>query len=79
MRTPPAEPSQRDRLIGIRDNLVHRIADARCVSRLGEVEGLDIGLTGRPHLSRGAAIRVRPTGRSAGEARHAAGAADRTA
>ncbi|MET9695205.1 site-specific integrase [Streptomyces sp. NPDC006514] len=40
------EPSQRDRLIEIRDNLIDRIAEGQCEGWLGEVEGLEISLAG---------------------------------
>ncbi|MEK8146664.1 hypothetical protein NKH18_51525 [Streptomyces sp. M10(2022)] len=40
------EPSQRDRLIEIRDNLLDRIAEAQREGWLGEVEGLEISLAG---------------------------------
>ncbi|MFF4020694.1 hypothetical protein [Streptomyces sp. NPDC001843] len=40
------EPSQRDRLIEIRYNLLHRIAEAQREGWLGEVEGLEISLAG---------------------------------
>ncbi|MFF2078370.1 tyrosine-type recombinase/integrase [Kitasatospora sp. NPDC058162] len=40
------EPSQRDRLIEIRDNLIDRIAEAQREGWLGEVEGLEISLSG---------------------------------
>lgn len=40
------EPSQRDRLIEIRDNLIDRIAEAQREGWLGEVEGLEISLAG---------------------------------
>jgi hypothetical protein len=40
------DPAQRDRLVEIRDNLVARIIEAKHEGWLGEVEGLQIGLTG---------------------------------
>lgn len=40
------EPSQRQRLIEVRDNLAARIAEARANHWLGEVEGLRISLAG---------------------------------
>ncbi|MGZ2362283.1 integrase [Streptomyces sp. 372A] len=40
------EPSQRGRLIEIRDNLIDRIAEAQREGWLGEVEGLEISLAG---------------------------------
>ncbi|WP_269856997.1 hypothetical protein [Streptomyces sp. RPT161] len=40
------EPSQRDRLIEIRDNLINRISEAQREDWLGEVEGLEISLAG---------------------------------
>ena len=40
------DPSQRHRLIEIRDNLVARIAEARQQGWLGEVEGLEVSLAG---------------------------------
>ncbi|MCX4399412.1 site-specific integrase [Streptomyces sp. NBC_00264] len=40
------EPSQRDRLTEIRDNLLDRIAEAQREGWLGEVEGLEISLAG---------------------------------
>ncbi|MER7955248.1 hypothetical protein ABTY94_10950, partial [Streptomyces sp. NPDC096030] len=40
------EPSQQDRLIEIRDNLLDRIAEAQREGWLGEVEGLEISLAG---------------------------------
>ncbi|MFF7237734.1 tyrosine-type recombinase/integrase [Streptomyces collinus] len=40
------EPSQRDRLIEIRDNLINRISEAQREGWLGEVEGLEISLAG---------------------------------
>ncbi|MCX5166011.1 integrase [Streptomyces sp. NBC_00053] len=40
------EPSQRGRLIEIRDNLLDRIAEAQREGWLGEVEGLEISLAG---------------------------------
>jgi hypothetical protein len=40
------DPVQRDRLIEIRDNLKARIAEAEREGWLGEVEGLQISLTG---------------------------------
>ncbi|MFJ5610620.1 integrase [Streptomyces sp. NPDC093221] len=40
------EPSQRDRLVEIRDNLIERIAEAQQVGWLGEMEGMEISLAG---------------------------------
>ncbi|UKY54898.1 hypothetical protein [Streptomyces inhibens] len=40
------EPSQRDRLIEIRDNLLDRITETQREGWLGEVEGLEISLAG---------------------------------
>ncbi|MEU5930874.1 hypothetical protein AB0L49_49230 [Streptomyces antimycoticus] len=40
------DPSQRDRLTEIRDNLLDRIAEAQREGWLGEVEGLEISLAG---------------------------------
>jgi integrase len=40
------DPSQRHRLIEIRDNLVARIAEARREGWLGEIEGLEVSLAG---------------------------------
>ncbi len=40
------EPTQRPRLIEIRDNLTARIAEARREGWLGEVEGLHVSLAG---------------------------------
>ncbi len=40
------DPSQRHRLIEIRDNLVARIAEARQQGWLGEIEGLQVSLAG---------------------------------
>jgi hypothetical protein len=40
------DPAQRHRLIGVRDNLLARIEEARTQRWLGEVEGLQISLTG---------------------------------
>jgi hypothetical protein len=40
------EPSQRDRLVEIRDNLIERIAEAQREGWLGEVESLEISLAG---------------------------------
>ena len=40
------DPAQRPRLIEIRDNLHARIAEARREGWLGEVDGLQISLTG---------------------------------
>jgi hypothetical protein len=39
-------PAQRTRIVEIRDNLIDRIAEADREGRLGEVEGLNISLTG---------------------------------
>ncbi|MGW1270842.1 hypothetical protein [Streptomyces sp. NPDC002491] len=41
-----AEPSQRGRLLEIRDNLLDRIAEAQREGWHGEVEGLEISLAG---------------------------------
>ncbi|MFD5538488.1 hypothetical protein ACFWIJ_11755 [Streptomyces sp. NPDC127079] len=41
-----AEPSQRGRLLEVRDNLLDRIAEAQREGRRGEVEGLEISLAG---------------------------------
>ncbi len=40
------DPAQHDRLAEIRDNLTARIAEAQEKGWLGEVEGLQISLTG---------------------------------
>jgi len=40
------DPSQRQRLVEIRDNLTARIAEARREGWLGEVEGLQVSLAG---------------------------------
>jgi hypothetical protein len=40
------DPAQRDRLLEIRDNLTARIAEAEREGWLGEVEGLQVSLTG---------------------------------
>ena len=40
------DPAQRDRLAEIRDNLTARIAEAEQKGWLGEVEGLQVSLTG---------------------------------
>jgi hypothetical protein len=40
------EPSQRHRLIEIRDNLISRITEARQEGWLGEIEGLEVSLAG---------------------------------
>ena len=40
------DPAQRARLEEIRDNLEARIIEAKCEGWLGEVEGLQISLTG---------------------------------
>ena len=40
------DPTQRDRLVEIRDNLIARIAEAEREGWLGEVEGLQISLAG---------------------------------
>lgn len=40
------DPDQRQRLVEIRDNLVSRISEAEREGWLGEVEGLQISLTG---------------------------------
>ena len=40
------DPSQRARLVDIRDNLVDRIAEAEREGWLGEVEGLRVSLAG---------------------------------
>ncbi|MEU9887741.1 hypothetical protein [Sphaerisporangium sp. NPDC051011] len=40
------DPSQRDRLVEIRDNLLARIAEAGREGRHGEVEGLRVSLAG---------------------------------
>jgi integrase len=40
------DPSQRQRLVEIRDNLIARIAEARQEGWLGEVEGLEVSLAG---------------------------------
>jgi hypothetical protein len=40
------DPSQRHRLIEIRDNLIARIAEARQQGWLGEIEGLQVSLAG---------------------------------
>ncbi|WP_247204180.1 integrase [Streptomyces sp. AgN23] len=40
------DPSQRARLAEIRDNLIARIAEAETEGWLGEVEGLQVSLTG---------------------------------
>ncbi|CAL9663000.1 hypothetical protein [Streptomyces sp. enrichment culture] len=38
------EPTQRHRLVEIRDNLIARIAEAEQEGRLGEIEGLQVSL-----------------------------------
>jgi hypothetical protein len=43
------DPSQRDRLCEIRDNLIARIAEAEHEGWLGEVEGLKVSLAGAEH------------------------------
>lgn len=43
------DPAQRPRLLEIRDNLHARIAEARREGWLGEVDGLQISLTGARH------------------------------
>jgi hypothetical protein len=40
------DPAQRDRLAEIRDNLTARIAEAEREGWLGEIEGLQVSLTG---------------------------------
>jgi hypothetical protein len=40
------DPTQRDRLVEIRDNLIDRIAEAEREGWLGEVEGLRVSLAG---------------------------------
>ena len=40
------DPAQRDRLVEIRDSLTARIAEAEREGWLGEVEGLQVSLTG---------------------------------
>lgn len=40
------DPTQRDRLVEIRDNLLARIAEAEREGWLGEVEGLQVSLAG---------------------------------
>ncbi|MGW3473792.1 hypothetical protein ACWDKQ_36365 [Saccharopolyspora sp. NPDC000995] len=40
------DPAQRQRIVEIRDNLTARIAEAEREGWLGEVEGLQISLTG---------------------------------
>jgi hypothetical protein len=40
------DPAQRQRLLDVRDNLIARIDEARREGWLGEVEGLQISLTG---------------------------------
>jgi hypothetical protein len=40
------DPTQRDRLVEIRDNLIARIIEAEREGWLGEVEGLRISLAG---------------------------------
>jgi hypothetical protein len=40
------DPAQHDRLVEIRDNLIARIIEAKREGWLGEVEGLQISLTG---------------------------------
>ncbi len=55
------DPSQRHRLIEIRDNLAARIAEARKEGWLGEVEGLEVSLAGAEEkLSRWSAEWSRP-------------------
>jgi hypothetical protein len=41
-----ARPTQHDRLVEIRDNLIDRIAEAEREGWLGEVEGLQVSLAG---------------------------------
>jgi hypothetical protein len=43
------DPTQRQRIAEIRDNLLARIAEAQHEGWLGEVEGLKISLTGAEH------------------------------
>ncbi|MEU9247447.1 integrase [Streptomyces sp. NPDC048385] len=43
------EPTQRPRLLEVRDNLINRIEEARREGWLGEVEGLQISLAGARH------------------------------
>lgn len=40
------DPAQRARLEEIRDNLTARIIEAKCEGWLGEIEGLQVSLTG---------------------------------
>ncbi|WP_242434264.1 hypothetical protein [Streptomyces sp. CB01580] len=40
------DPAQRERLVEIRDNLVARITEAEQQGWLGEIEGLQVSLTG---------------------------------
>lgn len=40
------DPAQRERLVDIRDNLIARIAEADREGWLGEIEGLQVSLTG---------------------------------
>ena len=54
------DPTQRNRLIEIRDNLIARIAEARREGWLGEIEGLQVSLAGAEHKL--AQIERRPTG-----------------
>lgn len=40
------DPAQRDRLVDVRDNLTARIAEAQREGWLGEVDGLQVSLSG---------------------------------
>jgi hypothetical protein len=56
------DPAQRTRLVEIRDNLHARIAEARQQGWLGEVDGLQISLTGaRQKLAQLDQISAKPT------------------
>jgi len=56
------DPAQRPRLVEIRDNLHARIAEARQQGWLGEVDGLQISLTGaRQKLAQLDQIAAKPT------------------
>jgi hypothetical protein len=46
-RGPHERPTQRGRLVEIRDNLEHRVAEVHRECRLGEIEGLQIGSLAR--------------------------------
>jgi hypothetical protein len=43
------DPTQRRRLVDIRDNIFARIQEARREGWLGEIEGLEVSLAGAEH------------------------------